>query len=222
MIMKRKYRTVIFDLDGTLLDTLDDLTASVNAALTKYGLPLRSKDEVRRFVGNGVLRLMERAVPGGHAHPEFDRIYQEFRKDYGLHCNDRTRPYPGVLELLARLKSKGYGLAIVSNKADFAVNTLREIYFDGLIDVAIGERETIRKKPAPDTVLAALERLGADVETAVYVGDSEVDLETAANVPMDVISVSWGFRDAALLKERGACRLASNAGALEEMRCGMS
>ena len=209
MIMKRKYRTVIFDLDGTLLDTLDDLTASVNAALTKYGLPLRSKDEVRRFVG-------------GHAHPEFDRIYQEFRKDYGLHCNDRTRPYPGVLELLARLKSKGYGLAIVSNKADFAVNTLREIYFDGLIDVAIGERETIRKKPAPDTVLAALERLGADVETAVYVGDSEVDLETAANVPMDVISVSWGFRDAALLKERGACRLASNAGELEEMLCGMS
>lgn len=212
-----KYRTVIFDLDGTLLDTLDDLTDSVNAALSKHGLPLRSKDEVRRFVGNGVLRLMERAVPDGHGHPDFERIYQDFRKDYGRHCNEKTKPYPGILKLLERLKRKGYGLAIVSNKADFAVNTLREIYFDGLIDVAIGERETIRKKPAPDTVLAALERLGADAGTAVYVGDSEVDLETAANVPMDEIAVTWGFRDATLLKERGADRLASDAEELERM-----
>lgn len=212
-----KYRTVVFDLDGTLLDTLDDLTASVNAALARHGLPLRSRDEVRRFVGNGVLRLMERAVPGGHGHPNFEQIYQDFRKDYGEHCNERTKPYPGILGLLKRLKAKGYGLAIVSNKADFAVNTLREIYFDGLVDVAIGERETVRKKPAPDTVLAALERLGADAQTAVYVGDSEVDLETAANVPMDEIAVTWGFRDAGLLRERGADRLASSAEELERM-----
>ena len=212
-----KYRTVIFDLDGTLLDTLDDLTASVNAALAKHGLPLRSKDEVCRFVGNGVLRLMERAVPEGYNHPDFERIYQDFREDYGRHCNEKTKPYPGILKLLERLKRKGYGLAIVSNKADFAVNTLREIDFDGLIDVAIGERETIRKKPAPDTVLAALKRLGADAGTAVYVGDSEVDLETAANVPMDEIAVTWGFRDAALLKERGADRMASSVEELERM-----
>ena len=172
---------------------------------------------MRRFVGNGVLLLMERAVPGGHGHPDFEQIYQDFREDYGLHCNDRTKPYPGIMALLGRLRARGYGLAIVSNKADFAVNTLREIYFDGLIDVAIGERETIRKKPAPDTVLAALDKLGAKAETAVYVGDSEVDLETAANVPMDEIAVTWGFRDEGLLRERGAQKMASSAEELEAL-----
>lgn len=215
--MQGIYKTVIFDLDGTLLDTLDDLTASVNVALQRHGLPPRSRDEVRRFVGNGVRLLMERAVPGGRDHPDFERIYQDFREDYGLHCNDRTKPYPGILELLGRLKEQGYGLAIVSNKADFAVNTLREIYFNGLIDVAIGERETIRKKPAPDTVLAALKKLGAGSDTAVYVGDSEVDLETAANVPMDEIAVTWGFRGEELLKEKGAVKMASDVRELEAL-----
>ena len=179
------YDTYIFDLDGTLLDTLDDLAASTNYALRHNGLPEHTTDDVRRFVGNGVRKLIERAVPGGEEHPLFEQILTDFREYYTRHSSDRTRPYPGVVELLERLRSHGKKIAVVSNKFHAATEALCRHYFPSLVDVAIGESANIRKKPAPDTVVEALRQLGADKGGAVYVGDSDVDIETAHNsVPM--------------------------------------
>lgn len=206
----RRYKTVIFDLDGTLLDTLEDLTDAVNEALRCCGFPMRTIEEVRQFVGNGIYKLMQRAVPDGDVNPDFDKAFGTFKEYYGAHCNDKTRLYPGVKELLLQLKTQGYHLAIVSNKADFAVKELQKIYFDGIIEVAIGEKEGIRKKPAPDTVMQALKELGSEKETAVYVGDSEVDYQTAVNSGMPCISVTWGFRDKEFLIEQGAKQFAAN------------
>lgn len=190
----KKYKAVIFDLDGTLLDTLEDLKDSVNYALGNAGMPLRSLEEVRTFVGNGVRRLMELAVPFGEENPEFAKVFEEFKKHYALHCNDKTAPYPHIMELLSELKARGYQMAVVSNKFYGAVQELRKLYFEGYIETAIGEKEGIRRKPAKDTVAAALRELGVDKEDAVYVGDSEVDIATAANAGMDCIAVAWGFR----------------------------
>ena len=196
--------TVIFDLDGTLLNTLDDLADSVNAALRKNGLPERTTDEVRRFVGNGVLNLMRRAIPNGEDNPKFEQTYADFRAYYAQHCTDKTAPYPGIMALLAELSAQGYKLAVVSNKFDAAVKKLNEQYFAGLIPVAIGEKETVRKKPAPDSVFAAMEELQSDAAHSIYVGDSDVDIETAKNAGIPCISVTWGFRDRAFLQEHGA------------------
>ena len=196
--------TVIFDLDGTLLNTLDDLADSVNAALRKNGLPGRTTDEVRRFVGNGVLNLMRRAIPNGEDNPKFEQTYADFRAYYAQHCTDKTAPYPGIMALLAELSAQGYKLAVVSNKFDAAVKKLNEQYFAGLIPVAIGEKETVRKKPAPDSVFAAMEELQSDAAHSIYVGDSDVDIETAKNAGIPCISVTWGFRDRAFLQEHGA------------------
>lgn len=200
-----KKDTVIFDLDGTLLDTLEDLKNSVNDALTSFGCPERTKEEVRAFVGNGILRLMEQAVPSGKDHPDFYKIFDAFKEHYAAHCNDTTCAYSGIMELLVKLKSKGIQMAIVSNKADFAVKELNQIYFQDVIPVAIGEKESegIRKKPSPDTVLEALRQLESSVERAVYVGDSEVDLATAANCGMDYILCEWGFREKEFLQAQG-------------------
>ncbi len=198
------YNTVIFDLDGTLLDTLDDLTNAVNYALTEKGMPSRTKEEVRRFVGNGARRLFELAVPDGIENPLFEETLGKFNEYYGVHCNDCTKSYDGMTELLKWLKERGYALAIVSNKPDFAVKELSRIYFDGLVETAVGEREGIARKPAPDTVLAALKELGRNKEEAVYVGDSEVDVATAANAGIPCISVLWGFRDRERLTLNGA------------------
>ena len=201
----QKKDTVVFDLDGTLLDTLDDLMNSVNYALESNGYPARTRDEVRRFVGNGILLLMQRALPSGQENPDFDKVFAGFKEHYGIHCNDLTKPYEGIMELLELLKEKGVKMAIVSNKADFAVKELSEIYFKGIIPVAIGEkeREGIRKKPAPDTAMEALRQLGSTTENAVYVGDSEVDLATAENCGMDYILCEWGFREREELEELG-------------------
>ena len=201
----QKKDTVVFDLDGTLLDTLDDLMNSVNYALESNGYPARTRDEVRRFVGNGILLLMQRALPSGQENPGFDKVFAGFKEHYGIHCNDLTKPYEGIMELLELLKEKGVKMAIVSNKADFAVKELSEIYFKGIIPVAIGEKESegIRKKPAPDTVMEALRQLGSTTENAVYVGDSEVDLATAENCGMDYILCEWGFREREKLEELG-------------------
>lgn len=209
---QRRYDAVIFDLDGTLLDTLRDLTDSLNAVLAQYGLAERTLDEVRCFVGNGIRKLIERAIPGGTEHPGYEEIYDAFCAHYGAHCMDATEPYPGIDSLLDWLTKAGYRMAIVSNKADFAVKRLNRIYFGDQIPVAIGEREGIRKKPAPDTVLQALRELGVERERAVYVGDSDVDIETARNSGMDLISVSWGFRSREFLLEHGAVpeQIASN------------
>lgn len=202
--MRQKIDTVIFDMDGTVLDTLQDLADAVNAALKAFGMPERTIDEVRAFVGNGVRRLLELSVPDGFANPRFEEVFAKFREYYGAHCNDKTKAYDGILPLLRELEKEGYGLAIVSNKLDSAVKELNEIYFEGIVKVAIGEVEGIAKKPAPDMVEKALRELGKTKETAVYVGDSDVDLMTARNVGLPCISVLWGFREEGFLKEQGA------------------
>ena len=199
------YDTIIFDLDGTLLDTLDDLWLAVNAALEKFTLPLRSKEEVRAFIGDGIVKLMQRAS-GVWEGERFDGVLAEFKRYYGEHCEDNTKPYDGVVELLKALQAKGIKTAVVSNKADFAVKKLAKGYFDGLLLEAVGENEAggIRKKPAPDSVLAVMKRLGADSKATVYVGDSDVDVLTAKNAGVDCICVTWGFRDKEFLLANGA------------------
>ncbi len=203
------YRTVIFDLDGTLLDTLDDLTASVNFALTSFALPTRTREEVRAFVGNGIAKLIARAI--GYDHPRFEEIFQTFREHYGAHCKDKTKEYDGITPLLVALKAQGVQTAVVSNKADFAVKKLAADYFPTLLQEAVGENEAagIAKKPAPDSLLAVMKNLSAEKKTTVYVGDSEVDIQTAKNAGVECISVLWGFKDEAFLKANGAKTLVS-------------
>ena len=203
-----KYKTIIWDLDGTLLDTLDDLMDSVNAALAEFGLPLRTKTEIRSFVGNGVLRLLELSVPNGKLNPQFDKIFAFFNKHYAKNNQNKTRPYDGVQKLLSELKDKGYKMAIATNKVDYAAQELTELYFKDAIDVTIGDSEGIRRKPHPDKVFEAIKQLNADKESSVYVGDSEVDIETACNAGIDIICVSWGFRDKEDLIANGAERIA--------------
>ena len=200
------FSTYIFDLDGTLLDTLGDLAASVNYALRTHGMPEHSLDDVRRFVGNGVRKLMERAVPDGADNPLFDETFATFRQYYMAHSLDTTRPYEGIPETLTALKARGCHLAVVSNKMMAATQELCHHFFSDTIEVAIGEDEAagIRRKPAPDTVFTALKALGVGKEDAVYVGDSDVDIQTARNAGLPCISVLWGFRDRDFLLQNGA------------------
>ncbi|EFB92125.1 MAG: HAD family hydrolase [Prevotella bivia] len=199
----KEYDTYIFDLDGTLLCTLEDLAASTNYALRKNGMPEHSIDEIRMFVGNGVKKLMQRAIPNGENNPKFEQTYALFRQHYLEHNLDTTHPYEGIPELLAELKRRGKHLAIVSNKFYTATQELARHFFPDTIEVAIGERETIKKKPAPDTVIEALKQLGVTAERAVYIGDSDVDIMTAKNCNLPCISVLWGFRDKNFLIEHG-------------------
>ena len=200
------YDTYIFDLDGTLLDTLSDLAAAVNYALRSHEMPEHSLDDVRRFVGNGVRKLMERAVPDGTENPDFDAAFATFRQYYMAHSLDTTRPYEGIPEALAALKARGCRLAVVSNKMMAATQELCQHFFPDTIEVAIGENEAagIRKKPAPD-----LGSPGSNIghprqSSAVYVGDSDVDIETARHAGIPCISVLWGFRDRDFLIKHGA------------------
>lgn len=190
-----RYTTVIFDLDGTLLDTLEDLADALNYALKKHEYPVRSLGEVRSFVGNGVQKLVERALPRGLENPDFDKVFADFKEYYAVHCEDKTDTYAGVTDLIGKLSDKGLKMAVVSNKLDGAVKQLCSARFGGKIECAIGEVEGIRRKPFPDMVEKALLLLGSTKEETVYVGDSEVDLQTAANSGLDCISVTWGFRD---------------------------
>ena len=218
------HRTYIFDLDGTLLDTVGDLAASVNYALGTHGMPEHSLDDVRRFVGNGVRLLMERAVPEGAANPQFDAAFATFRQHYMAHSLDTTRPYDGIPETLAELRRRGCRLAVVSNKFMAATQELCRHFFHDTIEVAIGEHEAegIRKKPAPDTVNEALrqlavtggDRVGLD---AVYVGDSDVDILTARNSGLPCISVLWGFRDRDFLLSHGATTFISSPSELLDL-----
>jgi phosphoglycolate phosphatase len=200
----RNIDTVIFDMDGTVLDTLDDLTVSVNYVLEKYGMPGHTRDEYRKFFGNGIRYALSCAVTAGTGEGVIDEMLPLFKEHYNEHCLDRTRPYDGILELMKRLKVIGYKMAIVSNKIDSAVKELNNRFFSEYVDVAIGEKAGIMRKPAPDTVIAALKELGSRNENAVYVGDSEVDYQTACNAELPCISVLWGFRDRAFLMENGA------------------
>ncbi len=203
-------KLVIFDLDGTLLYTLEDLHTSTNFALESEGLPGRSLDEVRRFVGNGIRKLIERAVPQGTAPELTDRVFAAFVRHYEANCMVLTRPYPGIPELLARLRDRGVKLGVVSNKADEPVKALIAHYFPNTFDSVVGERENVRKKPAPDSVLETVRSLGCTVEDAVYVGDSDVDGRTAANAGCRCVLVSWGFRGRQTLEPFG-CPIADNA-----------
>lgn len=212
-----RYDTYIFDLDGTLLNTINDLAASCNYALRSCGMPGRTVDEVRRFVGNGVRLLMVRAIPGGDSNPRFDEAYAIFRQHYLHHSLDTTKPYDGIEELIAELNASGKHVAVVSNKFYAATQALVRHFFGDTIKVAIGERENIRKKPAPDTVLEALRQLDMPAETAVYIGDSDVDIDTARNCGMPCISVLWGFRDRQFLIDHGATTLVSEPREIAEI-----
>lgn len=206
---KKKITTVVFDLDGTLLNTLEDLADSTNYALVRYGFPRRTLEEVRRFVGNGVRKLMERAVPGGASNGRFEEVFTCFKTHYVDHCMIKTGLYPGIPEMLQALKQEGYRLGIVSNKLQGGVDELYRHYFSDTVQVAVGERPGVARKPAPDMVRIALQELGAAPGEAVYVGDSDVDVATAANSGLPCISVLWGFRDRDFLVEHGASRFAS-------------
>lgn len=198
---RKAVEAVVFDLDGTLLDTLADLHAATNYALSRIGQRPRTMEEVRGFVGNGVVLLMERAVPGGRENPRFEEALKMFKEYYKIHSLDQTGMYVGIPEMLAALKREGIKLGIVSNKPDFAVKELNRHFFREFVSSAAGEREEagIRKKPAPDAVFEVLKELNVSAENAVYVGDSEVDIQTAKNAGMRCISVSWGFKSAEFL-----------------------
>lgn len=205
------YKLAIFDLDGTLLDTLEDLKNSTNYALRQYGLAERTIDEIRAIVGHGIRNLIERAVPEGTPESVTDKVFDCFREHYKVHCADKTAPYPGTADLLKKLRASKVKVAVISNKADPAVRELMPVYFDGLYDIARGELPGVPKKPAPDGVRKIMEELGTDPGKAVYIGDSEVDVATAENSGIDQIIVTWGFRSREQLKAAGAVRLADDA-----------
>ena len=207
-------RAVIWDLDGTLLNTLDDLAASTNAALEMNGLPLRTREEVRRFVGNGIALLIERAVPEGYPPEKTKKVLDDFVTHYAQHNRDTTRPYDGIPELLAALAARGIKMGIVSNKIDFAVRELSRVYFGNLMQVTVGDDPSRRRKPAPDSVLEAMRRLGVDQAQTLYVGDSDVDVMTARNAGVTGCAVSWGFRSEESLRQAGAQHIVATPAAL--------
>lgn len=211
-----KYRLAVFDLDGTILDTIDDLKDSINFALNANAFPQRSLEEVRSFVGNGIRKLVERAVPANTDDKSVDAVFACFNARYKEHCMDKTKPYKGVLELLAELRARGIKTAVLSNKADYAVQILCEKYFAGLFDCAAGMRDDVPRKPQPEGVYRVLEELGVGKEEAVYIGDSEVDVLTAINSGLDCIAVDWGFRDREVLVAAGAKIIASDMNSLLE------
>ena len=200
----KKYNTIIFDLDGTLLNTIGDIADSVNYILKKYNHPIRTYEEILSYVGNGSKKLIEKALPEGRNTPNFKSIFEEYLNHYLRNNNIKTAPYEGIMELLDELYVKNYKLAIVSNKNDNNVKSLNKIYFGTYIETAIGESKNVKRKPAPDMVYNAINELSAGIERALYIGDSEVDILTAKNANMHCISVTWGFRDKEFLKENGA------------------
>ncbi len=202
-----KYTTLVFDLDGTLLDTLDDIRDSVNHVLSAHGYPERSRQQIMSAVGNGSGYLMERSLPDGLDTAGFDAILEEYRTWYLEHNVIKTAPYEGVLDMLRELVKGEYKLAVVSNKPDVNTKKLVNHFFGGVISVAIGETSGVRRKPAPDTVNAALRQLFSMSYEAVYIGDSETDLETAANAGIPCISVSWGYRTSEMLRAAGAATI---------------
>ena len=205
------YKAVIFDLDGTLLDTLKDLANSVNYALREFGYPERTIDEVRRFIGNGVIKLMKRAAPDGIAEEAFEKCFNTFRSHYLEHMYDNTKPYEGIMEMLSILKEKGVKTAVVSNKLHSGVVGLCEDFFGGQLTSAYGVNTEDERKPQPKNVFKALSDLGVGAEETVYVGDSGVDVQTAKNAGLKCIGVTWGFRSEEDLLEAGAEYIAHSA-----------
>jgi phosphoglycolate phosphatase len=202
-----KYRIAIFDMDGTILNTLEDLADAMNYCLKTHGMKERSLNEIKSFVGNGIRRLVEQAVPNGTDAGSIDEIYTSFIQYYKDHCAVKTRPYDGIKEVLKKLKDEGTLTAVVSNKADDAVKKLCDEYFVGLFDYSAGEKEGVRRKPYPDSVILVMEHFKANPNEAAYIGDSEVDYQTAHNAGIDAIMVSWGFREEDFLRSIGAKKI---------------
>ncbi len=214
-----RYKAVVFDLDGTLLYTLEDLCLATNYALEAHGMPPRTIDEVRSYIGNGYRRLFALACPAGTPDELQEQALATFNTYYLAHSEDHTAPYPGIPELLERLAAAGYQLAVVSNKGDEAVRHLMQSIFPNTFAAVAGEREGVRRKPAPDTVLEAMRQLGVNAEQIVYVGDSEVDVATCAAVGCDCIAVTWGYRSVEQLLEAGAQVLANTCDEVERIIC---
>ena len=211
------YKAVLFDMDGTLLDTLEDLCDSTNHALAQMGYPLRGIEEIRRFIGNGAEKQIRRAVPEGTSEGKIMETLAAFRAYYQDHCQIKTKVYDGLLDVLSELKEKGVKMAVVSNKPDAAVKKLSREYFGARLDYAIGPSDGVRCKPYPDMAEEALKALGVEKKDAVFVGDSEVDVQTGLNAGLDVIAVSWGFRSRQVVIEAGAKMIADDASELEKL-----
>ena len=209
--------TVVFDLDGTLLDTLDDLMDGVNYAMARQNFKIRTKEEVRTFVGNGIKVMIERAVPKDITEKQFNACYNDFCDYYKDHMEDKTHPYDGILDVLKALKNEGIKTAIVTNKADFAAQTLCRRIFGESIDLIVGSVENRPNKPAPDGVLYALDTLKSSKENAIFVGDSDVDIKTAHNAELPSIGVLWGFRDRDVIEEAGAKYIVNDTKELLEL-----
>lgn len=205
-----KYRAVVFDLDGTLLDTLDDIVSSVNACLVQFGLPVRTKEEIRSFIGNGARKLLERASDGK---APMEQLFPAYKAYYSAHCADTTKPFKGVMETLAVLKERGIKIGVLSNKPHHDTKPMTERFFGDLVDLAQGEDEEqgVMRKPNPASLFVVMQKLGVDKSQTVYVGDSEVDIQTARNAGVDCISLTWGFKEREVLEEYGATMLADDA-----------
>ena len=204
-----KYDIAIFDFDGTVLDTLEDIEWAVNTALEQNGMPVRSHEEVRAFVGDGARLLVDRAVPKGTPVHVTDKVFEDYRANYGPKGYPKTKPYDGVVDMLLKLKNNGISVAVLSNKPDRAVQEMCEQYFKGVFDYKAGERVGIPRKPEPDGVYKLLEEMNIPLERAVYVGDTDIDVTVARNAGMDCVAVDWGFRDREVLVAAGADVIAS-------------
>lgn len=209
-----KYSAVIFDLDGTLTDTLADLRNSVNFALLQFGFPERTTEEIRSFVGNGVRRLIYLSVPENTPEEKTEKCLSVFKEHYAANSLVETKPYDGIIEVLKDLKNKGIKTAVVTNKMQSAAVDIVEHFFGDLIDVTVGQVDGVAQKPQPDGIYKALEILGVSKENAVYIGDSEVDCITAENADIPCIGVTWGFRDRKVLLEKGADFIADSVSGL--------
>ncbi len=214
-----RYKAIIWDLDGTLLDTLCDLTTAVNTALVGRGYPRRTAEEVRAFVGNGARSLIARALPPETDETVVDAVLSDFNTYYAAHCREATAPYDGVLPLLARLQAQGVRSSVVSNKPHYAVMPLAQEYFGDLLELAVGSQDGVPRKPAPDTVWQAMAELGVTAEETLYIGDSEVDVETAQNASLDGLFVTWGFRSKEQLKKAGALHTVDTVDELAKALC---
>lgn len=197
-----KYETILFDMDGTILDTLEDLKDAVNYVMRINGEPEHSLEEIRSFVGNGMKKLMIRSIPGGEENPTFEKQFKEYQDYYPPHSKIKTKPYDGILDFMRECKSRGIKLAVVSNKQQPAVTELADYYFEGMFDAAVGDGEGRTVKPAPDAPFEAMKRIGANPKTTLYVGDSDVDAATAENAGLDCVLVTWGFRERELLEQK--------------------
>lgn len=214
------YKLAIFDLDGTILNTLDDLADSVNWMLMTYGYPERKKEDIQQMVGNGLWKLVQRACPEGTPDEELQVPFEEFQKHYQEFCNVKTAPYDGIVELVKKLKDAGYKTAVNTNKKAPQTALLMDVYFPGLFDEILAEGIGFGKKPSPEAVFHILEELQIDAKDAVYIGDSHVDMQTAMNAGVDPVIVSWGFKGRAFMEEQGAPVIVDTVEELEKLLLG--